>query len=107
MGYPERQLERAQSIADLRLLARRRLPKAVFDFIDGGAADDRTLLATEDRGDVRPFGGLLDLRRQLLVGGHTAPSLWPDAGELPSPPSDQAGHLPYPGKHTYLMHRIG
>jgi isopentenyl diphosphate isomerase/L-lactate dehydrogenase-like FMN-dependent dehydrogenase len=47
MGYPERQLERAQSIADLRSLARRRLPKAVFDFIDGGAADERTLRGNE------------------------------------------------------------
>ncbi len=47
MGYPERQLARAQSIADLRILARRRLPKAVFDFIDGGAADERTLRGNE------------------------------------------------------------
>ncbi len=47
MRYAERQLERAQSIADLRLLARRRLPKAVFDFIDGGAADELTLRGNE------------------------------------------------------------
>lgn len=51
MGYPERQLARAQSIADLRLLARRRLPKAVFDFIDGGAADERTLRGNESAFD--------------------------------------------------------
>ncbi|MBT2303094.1 alpha-hydroxy-acid oxidizing protein [Variovorax paradoxus] len=31
------------SIADLRELARRRLPRAVFDFYDGGAEDERTL----------------------------------------------------------------
>jgi (S)-mandelate dehydrogenase len=31
------------SIADLRTLARRRLPRAVFDFYDGGAEDERTL----------------------------------------------------------------
>jgi (S)-mandelate dehydrogenase len=31
------------SIADLRTLARRRLPRAVFDFFDGGAEDERTL----------------------------------------------------------------
>ena len=43
MRYSERQLERALSIEDLRILARRRLPKAVFDFIDGGAADERTM----------------------------------------------------------------
>ena len=34
---------RAQSIADLRLLARQRLPRAVFDFFDGGAEDEQTL----------------------------------------------------------------
>ena len=31
------------SIADLRTLARRKLPRAVFDFYDGGAEDERTL----------------------------------------------------------------
>jgi len=34
---------RAQSIADLRLLARKRLPRAVFDFFDGAAEDEQTL----------------------------------------------------------------
>jgi (S)-mandelate dehydrogenase len=33
------------SIDDLRALARRRLPRAVFDFYDGGAEDERTLAA--------------------------------------------------------------
>lgn len=36
------------SIDDLRLLARRRLPRAVFDFFDGGAEDECTL--RENRG---------------------------------------------------------
>jgi L-lactate dehydrogenase (cytochrome) len=35
------------SIADLRRLARRRLPRMVFDYIDGGAEDERTLRANE------------------------------------------------------------
>ena len=34
---------KAYSIEDLRLQARRRLPRAVFDFIDGGAEDENTL----------------------------------------------------------------
>ncbi len=34
---------RAWSIEDLRRLARRRLPRAVFDFFDGGAEDETTL----------------------------------------------------------------
>lgn len=36
-------LDRALSIADLRNMARRRLPRSVFEFIDGGAEDERTL----------------------------------------------------------------
>ena len=36
------------AIADLRALARRRLPRAVFDFYDGGAEDERTLAANEE-----------------------------------------------------------
>ena len=38
-----KKLQQAQSIADLRKLAYARLPRAVFDFIDGGAASERTL----------------------------------------------------------------
>jgi len=36
-------LARAWTIDDLRSLAQRRLPRAVFDFIDGGAEDEATL----------------------------------------------------------------
>ncbi len=43
----ERRLARAASVADLRRLARRRLPGGVFDYIDGGAEDERTLAANE------------------------------------------------------------
>ncbi len=38
---------RAVSIADLRELARRRVPRAVFDYIDGGADAEITLRANE------------------------------------------------------------
>lgn len=36
-------VSKAYSIEDLRLSAKRRLPRAVFDFIDGGAEDEVTL----------------------------------------------------------------
>ena len=36
-------LERANNIADLRSLARRQLPRPIFDYIDGGADDEVTL----------------------------------------------------------------
>jgi isopentenyl diphosphate isomerase/L-lactate dehydrogenase-like FMN-dependent dehydrogenase len=36
-------VSRAYSIADLRAMAMRRLPRAIFDFMDGGAEDEITL----------------------------------------------------------------
>jgi L-lactate dehydrogenase (cytochrome) len=39
----KRRLSRAAAIADLRGIARHRLPRGVFDYIDGGAEDERTL----------------------------------------------------------------
>jgi L-lactate dehydrogenase (cytochrome) len=39
----ERRLAHAASVADLRRIARRRLPGGVFDYIDGAAEDERTL----------------------------------------------------------------
>jgi L-lactate dehydrogenase (cytochrome) len=43
----ERRLRRAASVADLRRLAKRRLPGGVFDYIDGAAEDERTAAANE------------------------------------------------------------
>ena len=39
----ERRLARAASVADLRLLARRRAPRAVFDYTDGAAGEEIAL----------------------------------------------------------------
>jgi L-lactate dehydrogenase (cytochrome) len=39
----ERRLRTAASVDDLRRVAKRRLPRGVFDYIDGGAEDERTL----------------------------------------------------------------
>ena len=38
-----RRLATAASVEDLRRVAKRRLPRGVFDYIDGGAEDERTL----------------------------------------------------------------
>jgi L-lactate dehydrogenase (cytochrome) len=40
-----RRLARAASVDDLRAIAQRRLPRGVFDYIDGAAEDERTLAA--------------------------------------------------------------
>jgi L-lactate dehydrogenase (cytochrome) len=39
----KRRLARGVNVADLRRIARRRLPRGVFDYIDGGAEDERSL----------------------------------------------------------------
>jgi (S)-mandelate dehydrogenase len=52
----------AYSIETLRQLAKRRLPRAVFDFIDGGAEDEATL-----RGNRAAFEKVR-LSRKVLVG---------------------------------------
>lgn len=66
-------LARAQSIEDLRRMARRRLPRAMFDFIDGGAEDELTLRANREafeRLRLRPRVlvdvSQLDTRAELL-----------------------------------------
>jgi L-lactate dehydrogenase (cytochrome) len=38
-----RSLKKAHNVADLRRLARRKLPKTIFDFVDGGANDELTM----------------------------------------------------------------
>lgn len=38
-----RQLQRAANIRDLREIAKRRLPRGIFDYIDGGAEDEVTM----------------------------------------------------------------
>ena len=54
-------LDRAAGIADLRELARRRLPKACFDWLDGGAGSESTV-----RANVEAFQRLA-LRPRALV----------------------------------------
>jgi L-lactate dehydrogenase (cytochrome) len=44
----KRRLARSANVDDLRKIAKRRLPRGVFDYIDGGAEDERTLAANQD-----------------------------------------------------------
>ncbi|TXL68525.1 alpha-hydroxy acid oxidase [Zeimonas arvi] len=61
MSLAEQALAGALSIADLRRIARRRLPRAVFEFIDGGAEDELTLA-----GNRRAFERRRIVRRVLI-----------------------------------------
>jgi isopentenyl diphosphate isomerase/L-lactate dehydrogenase-like FMN-dependent dehydrogenase len=55
-------LPRVVNIEDLRVLARRRLPRVVFDYVDGGAADEVTL-----RGNTRVFDEVMFRPRQAVA----------------------------------------
>jgi L-lactate dehydrogenase (cytochrome) len=44
----KRRLRKGVSVADLRAIARRRLPRGVFDYIDGGAEDELALRSNSD-----------------------------------------------------------
>ena len=57
------------SIADLRELARRRVPLALFDYVDGGSYDEVTLRRNREDFDaiqLRPRA-LIDVARQQLA----------------------------------------
>ncbi len=77
-GVSSDPLERATTIADVRRLAERRLPKMAFDFIDGGADGEITLRANiDDLAEVtlRPRS-LVDVSEPVLstvVAGETLP----------------------------------
>lgn len=57
---------RAVNVEDLRSLARRRLPRVVFDYMDGGAEDEITL-----RENCRAFQGITFRPRQAALTGGT------------------------------------
>lgn len=104
-------LARSASIADLRLLARRRLPHAVFEFIDGGAADEVTRDANENGFDrwrldprvavdvstvdtsVEVFGYRSNLPLMLAPTG-LAGLYWPD-GELAAARAAARAGIPF------------
>src|SRR3546814_6128392 len=60
-GRQKRTAGRCRSIADLRAAALHRLPRAVFDFVDGGADDERTL-----RGNVAAYSQMRFQPRALV-----------------------------------------
>ena len=61
--------DQAVNIADLRAIARRRLPRFVFDYVDGGAEDERTLA-----GNREAFARLRFLPHTLVDVGRRDPS---------------------------------
>ena len=75
-----RRLSRAANVDDLRKIARRRLPRGVFDYIDGGAEDERTLAANQ-----AAFAGRTFHPRVLRDVGEVDPSTTLLGRPLPFP----------------------
>jgi L-lactate dehydrogenase (cytochrome) len=75
-----RRLARAASVADLRALAQRRLPRGVFDYIDGGAEDERTMAA-----NTAAFAAVTFRPRVLRDVGEVDPSTTLLGRPLPLP----------------------
>lgn len=106
-----RRLQRVASVSDLRRIAKRRLPHGVFDYIDGGAEDERSLAENSDAfgrigfrprvlrsvGEVDPattlLGRPLPLPLVLAPTGFTR-CAHPDGELAPARAADRA-ELPY------------
>jgi L-lactate dehydrogenase (cytochrome) len=106
-----RRLARAADISDLRKIARRQLPRGVFDYVDGGAEDEITLTANtaafrriefrprvlRDVGTVDPSTSLLG--RPLPIPLVLAPTGFPRSvhpdGELATARAAARARLPY------------
>jgi len=80
-------VSRAVNVADLRLLARRRLPRVVFDYLDGGAEDERTLRANTAAFEAvafRPHYAVpladVDLRARVLGAKLSVPAVLAPVG---------------------------
>ena len=93
-----RAIANAVNIADLRRLAQRRLPRIVFDYIDGGAEDEITLrdnCRVFDTIAFRPRNGVLtpraDLHTTVLGTTFDLPFLLAPIGSTPHVPSARRG----------------
>lgn len=103
-----REMARIGSVAEIRARARAVLPRAVFDFADGGAEDERTLRRNEERfADLallpRPLNGAAarDLSVELFGRRHALPLIlgpvglaglfWPDGERAAARAAAQAG----------------
>jgi L-lactate dehydrogenase (cytochrome) len=107
----DRRLRAAATVEDLRTIARRRLPRGPFDYLDGGAEDERTMRNNVDafgRLEFRPnvlrdvsaistevelFGRLASMPLMLSPTGFTR--MAHSSGELAVARSAQGAGIPY------------
>jgi L-lactate dehydrogenase (cytochrome) len=111
-GYLPASLARARNIADLRAMARARLPRMVFDYIDGGADDEATLAKSVSRFrdielnfEVLADVAEIDTRTRIMGAASASPFFisptamsrlfHPRAGELAVARAAHAAGIPY------------
>lgn len=111
-GYLPSSIARARNIADLRRMAQQRLPKMVFDYIDGGADDEVTLKRNVSRfrdielvWDVLSDVAEIDTRTTIMGAASASPFFisptatsrlfHPRAGELAVARAAHAAGVPY------------
>jgi L-lactate dehydrogenase (cytochrome) len=111
-GYTPSSLARARNIADLRRMARARLPRMVFDYIDGGADDEVTLARNVSRfrdielvWDALADVSVIDTRTTILGEASASPFFisptatsrlfHPRAGEIAVARAARAAGVPY------------
>jgi (S)-mandelate dehydrogenase len=114
-------VEQAVNIEDLRAIARRRMPRFVFDYVDGGAEDETTLRANRAALEALRFQPrtLVDVSqrsaRTTILGGPSALPViagpvgllglsWRD-GDLELARAASAAGVPY-GVSTVSMHAL-
>lgn len=111
-GYLPSSIARARNIADLRRMARERLPRMVFDYIDGGADDEVSLARSVSRfrdielvWDALADVGEIDTRTTIMGAPSASPFFisptatsrlfHPRAGELAVARAAHAAGVPY------------
>jgi len=83
----DRKLNSAVNLAELRLLAKRRVPKAVFDYVDGGANDELAYARSQEiyskiefKARVLRDVSVIDLKTKILGKESALPIIFAPTG---------------------------
>lgn len=85
--FQDRQLKSVVNLAELRLLAKRRVPKAVFDYVDGGANDELAYARSQEiyskiefKARVLRDVSVIDLKTKILGEESALPIIFAPTG---------------------------
>jgi isopentenyl diphosphate isomerase/L-lactate dehydrogenase-like FMN-dependent dehydrogenase len=85
--FQDRKLNSVVNLAELRLLAKRRVPKAVFDYVDGGANDELAYARSQEiysrvefKARVLRDVSVIDLRTKILDKESALPIIFAPTG---------------------------